>query len=476
MKTSTKQVRLIICCFFLGSLIVVIQYTSSINNYNYRRDVLESRISFDMDQKMVEYSEVVEKQLRSHKEGIHLTKLNLDAKSKKIAKLNESINKTEMKKCIFNIDRHDVTLDMHSRQTATKKVCSSPMTHVAFLKTHKTASSTIMSIMQRFGYFRNLTFVMPLKKIDQYRFNYIGAPGETISYENIIPKREEDDYDLLCNHVVYDEGAFQNTFPSDTFLFTIIREPLKQLISTVNYYGFTQQGYFAKILNQSLTHPMSDYLKSPWKFEPSNPHYSVTNNKMSIDLGLPVSQIRNGSFIKSYFERLNTKFELVLLQEYFDESLILFKRYTCWSFKDIIYISKNIWPLHQNLNLSADDIDNHRKWNVADYALYETFYKIFWTKVLKEQEFFDEVYHFRRILQKVNIHCSNDKQSKSLTIFDSKWSPGFILTPDDCIFLKINEKQFITVIHKRMMSRAYPNGNNPFEQTTTEDDLAHLFQ
>ncbi|XP_052080836.1 galactose-3-O-sulfotransferase 2-like [Mytilus californianus] len=428
-----------------------------------------------MEQKMVEYSEAVKKQLRSHKKDIHVTNLNSDTKSKRIAKLNESINTTKIKKHISNLQRPDIKYDMYSRQTATKKVCSFPMTHVAFLKTHKTASSTIMSIIQRFGYFRNLTFIMPLKKIDQYRFNYIGKPGETISYDNIIPKREEDEYDLLCNHVIYNEDAFQNTFPNDTFLFTIIREPLKQLISTVNYYGYTQQGYFANIFNQSLTNPMSDYLKSPWKFEPSNPHYSVTNNKMSVDLGLPIGQIRNGSFIKSYLERLNKRFKLVLLQEYFDESLILFKRYTCWSFKDMIYISKNIWPLHQNLNLSAEDIDNHRKWNVADYALYETFYKIFWTKVLKEKEFFDEVYHFRRILQKVNIHCSNDKQSKNLTIFDSKWSPGFILTPEDCIFLKLNETKFITVIHKRMMSRAYPKGSNPFEQTASEHELAHLF-
>jgi hypothetical protein len=71
----------------------------------------------------------------------------------------------------------------------------------------------------------------------------------------------------------------------------------------------------------------------------------MTNNKMSIDLGMPTGHIRNGSLIKFHLQKLKASFHLVLLQEYFDESLILLKRHTCWSFKDVIYISHNIWPL-----------------------------------------------------------------------------------------------------------------------------------
>lgn len=356
--------------------------------------------------------------------------------------------------------------------------CLSELKNIAFLKTHKTASSTITNIIQRFGYQRNLTFVMPLKDTEQVRFNYIGREGETIQYDNIIPKPEEEEYNILCNHVTYNEAAFNQILPQDTFLFTIIREPLNQFISTLNYYGYSPVGYIYGFLNLNVVNPLSEYLQSPWKYEPTNPQYSMTNNKMSIDLGMPPDQIRNGSFIKSYHKKLNSKFKLVLLKEYFDESLVLLKRHTCWSFKDILYIKHNIWPLQREFRLTTDDINKHRKWNVADYALYESFFKIFWIKVFQQKDFFSEVLHFRRVRRKVDLHCTNDSQFTNLTILASKWSKGFTITPEDCHLIKMNESEFTKLIHHRMMQRVYPLENSSLNRSSgvdIEEKVANLF-
>lgn len=43
-----------------------------------------------------------------------------------------------------------------------------PHTHIMFLKTHKTASSTVLNILYRFGEERNLRFALPLG----YQFGY----------------------------------------------------------------------------------------------------------------------------------------------------------------------------------------------------------------------------------------------------------------------------------------------------------------
>lgn len=43
-----------------------------------------------------------------------------------------------------------------------------PHTHIMFLKTHKTASSTVLNILYRFGEERNLRFALPLS----YQFGY----------------------------------------------------------------------------------------------------------------------------------------------------------------------------------------------------------------------------------------------------------------------------------------------------------------
>jgi hypothetical protein len=366
----------------------------------------------------------------------------------------------------------------HSR-SSTGITCRNPKYNIAFLKTHKTASSTITNIVQRFGYYRNLTFVMPLKDINQQRYNYIGKQGESITQDNIIPKLDGEQYNILCNHVVYDMRAFQNILPNNTFLFTMIREPFSQFISTLNYYGHASTGYISSFLNQNVSNPLSTYLQSPWRFEPVNPHYSMTNNKMSIDLGMPTGHIRNGSLIKFHLQKLKASFHLVLLQEYFDESLILLKRHTCWSFKDVIYISHNIWPFRREFNLSADDINKHRLWNTADYMLYETFFKVFWDKVLKQKYFFSEVLYFKRIQKKVALHCSDDRRSTTLTIMQSKWSKGFTLTSEDCYFIRMNEATFTKHIHKKMMFRINPFGNFSWTQTTKKQRInkldKHLF-
>jgi hypothetical protein len=85
--------------------------------------------------------------------------------------------------------------------------------------------------------------------------------------------------------------------------------------------------------------------------------------------------------------------------------------------------------------------------NVA--SLYETFFKVFWDKVLKQKDFFSEVLYFKRIQKKVALHCSDDRRSTTLTIMQSKWSKGFTLTSEDCYFIRMNEATFTKHIHKK---------------------------
>ncbi|CAL4131925.1 unnamed protein product, partial [Meganyctiphanes norvegica] len=50
-----------------------------------------------------------------------------------------------------------------------------PHTNIAFLKTHKCASSSIQNILFRYGWFRHLNFAVPLKN------NYLVKDGPFIS-------------------------------------------------------------------------------------------------------------------------------------------------------------------------------------------------------------------------------------------------------------------------------------------------------
>lgn len=77
------------------------------------------------------------------------------------------------------------------------KATCHPKFHIVFLKTHKTASSTILNILYRFGESRNLTFALPLKKHSQlfYPFPFASYFVEGFSSRSI---RE---FHIMCNHM-----------------------------------------------------------------------------------------------------------------------------------------------------------------------------------------------------------------------------------------------------------------------------------
>lgn len=315
-----------------------------------------------------------------------------------------------------------------------------PNENVVFLKIHKTGSSTIANILQRFGIERNLTFALP-NKSHGLRYNYIGDIGETISLDNVISIPPNRTYNILCNHVIFNQSAFRKVLPSSAFYLSLVREPVHQFLSSINYYS--QWDYIHEIL--SLANPVSDYLASPKKFEPDDIFLSYTNNRQSVDFGVSRDQIRNKAKLTNYFFSLNEIFNLVMIFEYFDESLVLMKRYLCLTFRDILYIKKNVFP-KKNIEVSSTDFYRLDTWLLADNLLYAMFYKEFWRKVsLEGSNFFEEVRYFKKILTKVNKYCINNG-SNELFIQNSHWNQGFQITKSDCNLMKLSELDFMDKI------------------------------
>ena len=59
------------------------------------------------------------------------------------------------------------------------------------------------------------------------------------------------------------------------------------------------------------------------------------------DLGLQHKYYNDPVEINNHIEELAEKINLVLIMEYFDESLILLKRELCWDLDDIVYFKFN---------------------------------------------------------------------------------------------------------------------------------------
>ena len=321
------------------------------------------------------------------------------------------------------------------------KMCKEK-TSVVFVKVHKTGGTTISNILQRFGTERNLTFALPNKTKGELRYNYFGGIGDKLKKEDIVPLQTPGDYNILCHHVIFDDLSFDNIFPSNTTYISLLRDPLQQFRSALLYYNFNEKLY------QAATSNITEYLTNPHKYEDHNPYYSFTNNRQSLDLGLNPDILDDEELVDEYIYILDSRFSLVMITEYFDESLIMLKRIMCWHMKDVLYMHKNAGYRSFDFHLSSHDVTLFQKLHAADYRIYRHFLKKFLIRMKKEKYLIEEVTYLREVIQKMSMFCDNKEFSDPLLVESSPWSDAFTISSLDCAYMRLSEISFLEKLHQ----------------------------
>ncbi|XP_052812161.1 galactosylceramide sulfotransferase-like [Mya arenaria] len=310
--------------------------------------------------------------------------------------------------------------------------------HIGFLKVHKAASSTMQNIFFRFGMKRNLTFVFTDHP------NYF---SRTASHHlPVVTPRLRGGHDILCTHGVFNIRTYGSVLPVDAKYIAIVREPLQQFVSSVNYYSQPAQqlSYLSAIRGNRVT----ELIRNP-KYDPG--FFSYTKNTMARDFGFPGTTALKKVYAK--LTELDGIFKLVLLVEYFEESLILMKRYFNWKLEDILYISNNVyskkgWSVQ---DLTPDDITKFRQRNKLDYYVYEHFYERFWRQFRSESsDIHQEVLHFKSVLERLAAFCRAEGGVNKglLEIEASVWGAGISVSSDDCQLMVKEELDFISLLRR----------------------------
>ncbi|KAJ8297771.1 hypothetical protein KUTeg_024302 [Tegillarca granosa] len=337
----------------------------------------------------------------------------------------------------------------HVIKSMPNPICKEKKTNVAFLKVHKAGSTTVMNIFLRYAVGNDLNIVLP-KRWQGNGFNYLGY-GKTLSRKNIVPLPSNETYNILCNHVIYDKNAFDDVMPPDSTYIGIIRDPASHFISASVYYGFYRSlknvlfhrnKLNFKDFNAKNENVLSEFLKNPGDFR--NVSTAFVRNRMSYDFGVNPLLFNNKNFIDYHLKQLDKDFKLVMIMEYFHESLILLKRILCWELKDILYVPLNINSRKIDLSLSTDDLQRLKRWNYADFRLYNHFNNTFWKRVEKEgATFHEEVNHFKEVQKKVTVFCLNLDQSRFFFVEKSRWNNNFTVVREDCVFMTLKELPLI---------------------------------
>lgn len=198
--------------------------------------------------------------------------------------------------------------------------------------------------------------------------------------------------------------------PADTFYFSIVRDPVALAESSFAYYKEVAPAF-------RKAKGLGDFADDPRKYyDPRlrNNHYA--RNLLWFDFGMD----HNANFSVALAQRgkamIRRAFKLILISEYFDQSMILLRHALCWPLDAVVSFSLNArqqkpsstgglggsWmgkaaaaagvggrgarlqaKSVPNLSLTEDQREKLRQWNALDWYLYKAFNKSFWEEVEK---------------------------------------------------------------------------------------------
>ncbi|XP_019628795.1 PREDICTED: galactose-3-O-sulfotransferase 2-like [Branchiostoma belcheri] len=328
-----------------------------------------------------------------------------------------------------------------------------PKTDIAFIKTHKTGGTTVMQILHRLGYLRNSSFLLPQTDINNL------YPYGLFNPKLYLPPIQHG-HGILTHHTVYNRPAITKHLSENSTFFTIIREPLSHLKSTFSFYRLSRlmDDYESTDMEAMLT-----FLANPGRYDttfntksPGRP-VSFTRNPMALELGFPVHKLQNTTAnpssedIKNFLQSLSRELDLVMVMEYFEESLVLLRRLMCWDLRDILYLKYNSYE-YGNVTVPPGLVDKHKRWDSVDYALYEHFNRTLWEKIQKEgSDFTQELDHFRVVENKVRTHCTSPKDKLPTTVEGSPWNTQFQIDSALCTWLKTSHMCYWTLLRDRSL-------------------------
>jgi galactosylceramide sulfotransferase len=253
--------------------------------------------------------------------------------------------------------------------------CSAgPSKNVAFLKTHKTGSSTMSNIMLRFADTHNLTVGLPLEG----KWELGGYPAY-IDANLIDPQLPT--YNILGHHFRFNKEKLDKFMPADTKYVTIIRSPVDNVESVFGF--FQDQMPFEEWLGDiNATDRLKTFYANPTNyFKRDTDWYFRSKNHMFFDIGYDVMRQDEEAYVNSAIQSMDSHFTLILLTDFFDESLILMKHLLCWDWDDIVYIKFKMRIEEAKAEVNQDLSNRIQSWNHADTLLYDYFNKTFWQKV-----------------------------------------------------------------------------------------------
>ena len=97
------------------------------------------------------------------------------------------------------------------------------------------------------------------------------------------------------------------------------------------------------------------------------------NNGLLYEFGLEENDFRNKSKIQEKIQEIDQTFDLILLMENFNESMVLLKHALCWSYDDLSSFRLNAHDNSTKTVISTEIRERLRSWLEPSYMFYNHF-------------------------------------------------------------------------------------------------------
>ncbi|XP_061769002.1 galactose-3-O-sulfotransferase 3 [Nerophis ophidion] len=243
-------------------------------------------------------------------------------------------------------------------------------TNVAFLKTHKTASTTMQNLLFRFAERNNLTVALPGRACS-HQFCYPRLFSAHFVHPHTLPPN------IISSHMRFRKAELHRLMPNDTIYITILREPAAMFESLFSYYNQHCESF--KAANGSL----ESFLEQPWHYyRPQDKRSMYARNTVTFDLGGDKDHAStDAAYAQFLVDEVERVFSLVMIAEHFDESLVLLRHLLSWDLDDIAYVKLNMRTASSKHQLTPGLSAKIRTWNWLDARLYDHFNSSLWHRL-----------------------------------------------------------------------------------------------
>ena len=276
-------------------------------------------------------------------------------------------------------------------------------------------------------------------------------------------------YSLLCLHTVFNGSEMEAVMGPRTSYVTMLRDPVEVFESQYSFYGFSE--FYGLSLGRIQTtlemiviqFSAEDFASAPKTEKLLRRKSGQGRNQMLFDLGLDSKDMDNDTKVESKIKEIDDRFNLVMMQESFSESLVLLKEELCWDLDDVTNFKLNGRKKGIKKTLSEETRSRLRDFLKADYKLYNYFQKKFKKKIESygKEKMKEEVAKLEIKNEEITRECSITPAENQKLGRNQKWWGKNVVgyttknsSKEECLLMTMSELAFIDKIRTKQREQA----------------------